>query len=87
MPQEFVVLRLLQLAHMVRAVLGKEGCCLFKAPVITVGELIPAESGAIFEYLVDRYSAGKFAPAIGTPERLRYTYWLHYAEGSAMPLW
>jgi glutathione S-transferase len=29
--------------------------------------------------------AGTLAPAPGTPERLRYTYWLHFAEGSAMP--
>ncbi len=56
-----------------------------KSPVITDGELTVAESGAIVEYLVDRYGAGKLAPAIGTPDRLRYTYWLHYAEGSAMP--
>ncbi len=56
-----------------------------KSPVITDGALTLAESGAIIEYLVDRYGEGKFAPALDTPERLRYTYWLHYAEGSAMP--
>ena len=56
-----------------------------KSPVITDGELTIAESGAIVEYLVDRYGAGRLVPASGTPERLRYTYWLHYAEGSAMP--
>src|SRR3979409_1271889 len=56
-----------------------------KSPVITDGALTLAESGAIIEYLVDRYGAGRLAPATGTPERLRYTYWLHYAEGSAMP--
>jgi glutathione S-transferase len=56
-----------------------------KSPIVTDGELTLAESGAIVEYLVDRYGEGKFAPALGTPERLRYTYWLHYAEGSAMP--
>jgi glutathione S-transferase len=44
-----------------------------------------AESGAIIEYLIDRYGGGRLIPAPGTPERLRYTYWLHYAEGSAMP--
>ncbi len=55
-----------------------------KSPVITDGGLTLAESGAIVEYLVERYGNGKFAPAPGTPERLRYTYWLHYAEGSAM---
>jgi glutathione S-transferase len=56
-----------------------------KSPVITDGALTLAESGAIIEYLVERYGNGRFAPAPGTPERLRYTYWLHYAEGSAMP--
>lgn len=56
-----------------------------KSPVITDGALTLAESGAIIEYVVDRYGNGRLAPATGTPERLRYTYWLHYAEGSAMP--
>jgi len=56
-----------------------------KSPVITDGALTVAESGAIIEYLVDRYGEGRFSPAPNTPERLRYTYWLHYAEGSAMP--
>jgi glutathione S-transferase len=44
-----------------------------------------AESGAIVEYLVDKYGGGRLIPPAGTPERLRYSYWLHYAEGSAMP--
>ncbi|MDB4930783.1 MAG: Glutathione S-transferase family protein [Myxococcaceae bacterium] len=56
-----------------------------KSPVITDGEVTVAESGAIIEYLVERYGEGRLVPAPGTPERLRYTYWLHYAEGSAMP--
>ncbi len=56
-----------------------------KAPVLTDGTLTLAESGAIVEYLVDRYGKGQLMPPPGTPERLRYTYWLHYAEGSAMP--
>ena len=56
-----------------------------KSPVITDGELTLAESGAIIEYLADRYGAGTLIPAHGTPERLRCNYWLHYAEGSAMP--
>lgn len=56
-----------------------------KSPVITDNDLTLAESGAIVEYLVDRYGNGRLVPALGTPERLRYTYWLHYAEGSAMP--
>lgn len=56
-----------------------------KSPVISDGTTVVAESGAIVEYLVETYGAGRLAPARGTPERLRYSYWLHYAEGSAMP--
>ena len=56
-----------------------------KSPVITDGAQTLAESGAIIEYLIDRYGKGRLAPAPDTPERLRYTYWLHYAEGSMMP--
>jgi glutathione S-transferase len=55
-----------------------------KSPVITDGDLTIAESGAIVDYLVERYGGGRLAPAPGTPDRLRYSYWLHYAEGSAM---
>lgn len=57
-----------------------------KSPVIEDDGLIIAESGAIAEYLLDRYGQGRLRPQAGTPERLRFTYWLHYAEGSAMPL-
>jgi glutathione S-transferase len=56
-----------------------------KSPVIVDGELVLAESGAIIEYLAGHYGGGRLLPATGTPERLRCTYWLHYAEGSAMP--
>jgi glutathione S-transferase len=56
-----------------------------KSPVIVDGTVTVAESGAIVEYLIDHYGAGRLMPPAGTPERLRYTYWLHYAEGSAMP--
>jgi len=56
-----------------------------KSPVITDGDLTLAESGAIIEYLASRYGDGRFVPKDGTPERLRYLYWMHYAEGSAMP--
>ena len=57
-----------------------------KSPVLVDGEHTLAESGAVLEYLVERYDAARrFAPSPGTPEHLRYRYWLHYAEGSAMP--
>jgi glutathione S-transferase len=55
-----------------------------KSPVITDGDLTIAESGAIIEYLVERYGDGCFAPARELPAYLRYRYWLHYAEGSLM---
>ncbi len=56
-----------------------------KSPVITDGETTLAESGAIMEYLIERYGAGRLIPPAGTTEHLRYTYWMHFAEGSAMP--
>lgn len=56
-----------------------------KSPVIQDGDTIVAESGAIIDYLVGRYGNGRLEPKPDTPERLRYTYFLHYAEGSAMP--
>jgi len=57
-----------------------------KSPVITDEGRTIAESGAIIEYLVGRYGNGRLIPAADSPERLRYTYWLHYAEGSLQPL-
>ena len=56
-----------------------------KSPVITDAGVTLAESGAILEYLVERHGGGRFVPPAGTPERVRYTYWMHYAEGSLMP--
>ena len=56
-----------------------------KSPVVTDGDLTIAETGAIVEYLIDRYGEGRLRPAAGTLEHLRYRYWLHFAEGSAMP--
>ena len=56
-----------------------------KSPVITDGTLTLAESGAIVEYLIGHHAADRLAPTAGTPAYLRYRYWLHYAEGSAMP--
>lgn len=59
-----------------------------KSPVLTDGELVVAESGLIAEYLCDRYDIGLLAPLRSqdriTPAQLRWRYWLHYAEGSAM---
>jgi glutathione S-transferase len=61
-----------------------------KSPVVTDdGETI-AESGAIIEYLAERYGhlgqgdVARLAPAPGTPEYRQCRYWMHYAEGSLM---
>ncbi len=56
-----------------------------KSPVVDDGGRILVESGAILEYLVDHYGDGRLRPPIGTPEHDRYTFFMHYAEGSAMP--
>lgn len=56
-----------------------------KSPVITDGDVTLAESGAILEYLAARHGGGRLRPAPDTPDGLRCTYWMHYAEGSAMP--
>ena len=60
-----------------------------KSPVLTDGDITVAESGAIIEYLLDAHAhvpaQGRLRPAAGTPERRHFSYWLHFAEGSAMP--
>ena len=56
-----------------------------KSPVLTDGANTVAESGAIIEYLLSRHGGGRLRPPEDSNERLRFTYWLHFAEGSAMP--
>ena len=61
-----------------------------KSPVITDGEETIAESGAIIEYLVERYAAqaqdelAQLQPAPGSPDYRQSRFWMHYAEGSLM---
>ena len=55
-----------------------------KSPVITDGDQTVAESGLIIDYLIKAYGQGALIPPPQSPERMRYHYWLHYAEGSAM---
>jgi glutathione S-transferase len=57
-----------------------------KSPIITDGDIILAESGAIVEYLIGVYGDGRLIPPQGSAERRHYAFWLHHAEGSAMPL-
>ena len=61
-----------------------------KSPVVTDDGEVIAESGAIIEYLVEKFGSrgqGELAhlqPAPGTPEYRQCRYWMHYAEGSLM---
>jgi len=57
-----------------------------KSPVITDGDITVAETGAIIEYLLDTYGQERLRPQRGTAAGRQFTYWLHYAEGSVMPL-
>jgi len=58
-----------------------------KSPVITTQDGVFAETGAIFEYILETYDGGKKLHGAPKSEARRaLTYWLHYAEGSAMPL-
>ena len=55
-----------------------------KSPVLDDGDIRVAETGAIIEYLLEIHPASGLRPAPGTDAARRFTYWLHYAEGSAM---
>lgn len=55
-----------------------------KAPVVTDGDDVVIESGAIIEHLARKYGNGSLIPPQGTPEALRHLQLMHYAEGSAM---
>jgi len=56
-----------------------------KSPVLTDGEVTVAETGAIVEYVLDTHAFGRLRPERGTATGREFTYWLHFAEGSAMP--
>ena len=62
----------------------KEVHPLGKSPVITDGDKTIAESGAIVEYIIDRYGNGRLRPKHGSDDYWKYVEWMHYAEGSAM---
>ena len=55
------------------------------APIVVDGELTLIESGAILEYILAKYGAGRLAPDRSAPHYWRYLQFMHFAEGSATP--
>jgi glutathione S-transferase len=56
-----------------------------KSPVIEDRGRVLAESGAIVQYLAETYAADRLIPARGSDAYWKYVYWMHFAEGTAMP--
>jgi glutathione S-transferase len=55
------------------------------APVITDGDVVLAESGAILEYLMARYGNGSLSVGSKQPNFPDYLFWFHFANGTLMP--
>ncbi|TCZ66629.1 glutathione S-transferase family protein [Roseicella aquatilis] len=55
------------------------------APVITDGDVLLAESGAIMEYVIARHGGGRLSLPPGHADYPHYLYWLHFANGSLQP--
>jgi glutathione S-transferase len=56
-----------------------------KVPALEDGDLRMFESGAILQYILERYGQGRLAPAPGTPLRGPFLQWVHFAEATAFP--
>lgn len=56
-----------------------------KVPVLTDGDLVLLESGAIVQYLLESYGHGRLEPARGSPARPGFLQWIHFAEATLMP--
>jgi glutathione S-transferase len=52
-------------------------------PVLYDGDTMLSESGAVVQYILEKYGNGRLQPAIGSPERAAYLYWFHFSEASA----
>ena len=52
------------------------------APVITDGDLVLAESGAIVDYIMAKYGKGRLTPSASDPGFAQFLYWFHFANGT-----
>ncbi len=55
------------------------------APVITDGDLVLGESGAVIDYIIAKHGNGRFAVSPERPEYAEYLHWFHFANGSMLP--
>jgi glutathione S-transferase len=56
------------------------------APVITDGDVLLAESGAVVDYIIARHGGGRLTLAPAHPDFVQYLYWLHFANGNLQPI-
>jgi glutathione S-transferase len=54
------------------------------APVITDGDLVLGESGAICEYIDRRYGGSKLSPGVEHPDFADHLFWFHFANATFM---
>ncbi len=54
------------------------------APVITDGDLVLGESGAICDYIVAKYGAGRLAPGVGDADFADHLFWFHWSNATFM---
>jgi glutathione S-transferase len=55
-----------------------------KGPIVSDGDTVIAESGAIIEYIIHRHGGGRLAVPPSSPDYAHYLEWMHAAEGTAM---
>lgn len=56
-----------------------------KVPAMLDGDVAMFESGAMLQYILEKYGNGRLEPKAGTPERAKFLQWIHFAEATAMP--
>jgi glutathione S-transferase len=54
------------------------------APVITDGDLVLGESGAICEYICAKHGGGRLSPGPDDPDFADHLFWFHWSNGTFM---